>query len=72
MMKFLANPYTRIAIGSAVSIYLTPTIINHFVTPEITEKDGRHNELVAAGVSGAMVAAVWVVMGAAFGKAVAV
>lgn len=70
-MKFLANPYTRIAVGAIASTYLTPTIINHFTTEEIAPGDATKNELMAAGVSGAMVMAVWLLMGAAFGKAAA-
>ncbi len=70
-MKFLANPYTRIAVGAIASTYLTPTIVNHFTTPEVAPGDSTRNELMAAGVSGVMVAAIWLVMGAAFGKAAA-
>lgn len=67
-MKLLANPYTRIAIAAAVATLLTPRIVNALTVPEIVGATGGasiRNIAMSYGVSGAMVAGVFVVLGMA-------
>lgn len=65
----LKNPYTRIAIATALSTLITPRIINSVMTPEISPGDGLRNELMSAGVSGAVAAMVYVVLSMTIGPA---
>jgi hypothetical protein len=63
------SPYLRIAIGAVVATYITPRIINSLTVAEVDTSDATRNAIVAAGVSGAVTAMVYVTLGMAFTKA---
>jgi hypothetical protein len=67
----LKNPFTRIAVATALSTLITPRLINAVMTPEINPGDGVRNELMVAGVSGAAAAFVYVLLSMAAGPAAA-
>jgi hypothetical protein len=70
-MNPLANPYIRIALGAALSEYLKPRIINRFVRPELEERDAQINEATGIGITAAITAGVFVILGMATGKTAA-
>jgi len=70
-MNPLANPYVRIAIGAALSEYLKPKIINRFVRVEMNVTDERINEAASIGITAAITAGVFVILGMATGKTAA-
>lgn len=67
----LKNPFTRIAVATAISTLITPRLINAVVVPEVNPADGIRNELMSAGVAGAAAAFVYVLLSMAVGPAAA-
>jgi hypothetical protein len=71
MSNPLSNPFIRIALGAAISEYVKPKIINHFVRPELDERDERINMQTAIGITAAVTATVFVLLGMATGQTAA-
>lgn len=63
----LNNPYTRIAIASALSTLISPSITNKLTVVE--DESGIRNDLTYYGVAGATTAFVYVLLAMAVGPA---
>lgn len=77
MKELLGNPYVRIALGAILSTYLAPKILNKFVYGEkgvILDDDPNRaskesiQDAAAIGITSAVTAGVFVVLGMAAGK----
>ncbi len=68
MTNPLASPYVRIALAAAGESYIATKILNRFVRPELEEIDEQINNVTAYGITGAVTALAFVVVGVLVGE----